>query len=166
MVISAAPAVVAGPANTDEAATRPKKRFAFICRFIKCALEDHCHPFFFCQDVFKIEFCEPVRHHVEKLVFQPEKTTTIPSGQKTHPRRPSLLVPAAVAGVAKKRGVSQAQIALAWMLSKPFVTSPIVGATKPQHLEDAVAALSLKLSPEEIAALEQPYVPHPVDGFA
>jgi aryl-alcohol dehydrogenase-like predicted oxidoreductase len=70
-----------------------------------------------------------------------------------------------VGEVAKKRGVSQAQIALAWMLSKPFVTSPIVGATKPQHLEDAVAALSLKLVPEEIAMLEQPYIPHAVVGF-
>jgi aryl-alcohol dehydrogenase-like predicted oxidoreductase len=70
-----------------------------------------------------------------------------------------------VGELARKRGVSQAQIALAWMLSKPFVTSPIVGATKPRHLEDAVAALSLKLTPEEIAALEQPYIPHPVVGF-
>ena len=71
-----------------------------------------------------------------------------------------------VEDVAKKRGVPQAQVALAWMLQKPFITSPIIGATKPQHLEDAVAALSLKLTPEEIAALEQPYVPHAVAGFA
>jgi aryl-alcohol dehydrogenase-like predicted oxidoreductase len=70
-----------------------------------------------------------------------------------------------VGEVAKKRGVSPAQIALAWVLQKPFVTSPIVGATKPQHLEDAVAALSLKLLPEEIAMLEQPYIPHAVVGF-
>jgi len=60
--------------------------------------------------------------------------------------------------------VPQAQVALAWMLSKPFVTSPIIGATKPQHLEDAVAALSLKLTPEEISTLEQPYIPHPIVG--
>jgi aryl-alcohol dehydrogenase-like predicted oxidoreductase len=52
------------------------------------------------------------------------------------------------------------------MLHKPFVTSPIIGATKPQHLEDAVAALSVKLSPEEITQLEEPYVPHPVLGFS
>jgi aryl-alcohol dehydrogenase-like predicted oxidoreductase len=58
-----------------------------------------------------------------------------------------------------------AQVALAWMLSKPFITAPIVGATKPHHLEDAVAAVSLSLSPEEIAGLEEPYVPHPVVGF-
>ncbi len=71
-----------------------------------------------------------------------------------------------VTELAKKRGVPQAQIALAWMLSKPFITAPIVGATKPPHLEDAVEALSLKLSPEEIAALEQPYVPHPIAGHS
>jgi aryl-alcohol dehydrogenase-like predicted oxidoreductase len=68
--------------------------------------------------------------------------------------------------VSEARGVPMAQVALAWMLSKPYVTSPIIGATKPHHLEDAVAALSLALSPEEIAALEEPYVPHPVLGFS
>jgi aryl-alcohol dehydrogenase-like predicted oxidoreductase len=68
--------------------------------------------------------------------------------------------------LAKQRGIPQAQLALAWMLSKPFVSSPIVGATKPGHLEDAIAALDVKLSPDEIAALEAPYVPHPVLGFA
>ena len=59
----------------------------------------------------------------------------------------------------------QAQIALAWVLSKPLITSPIIGATKPGHLEDALAALDVKLSPEEIARLEEPYVPHPTLGF-
>jgi 1-deoxyxylulose-5-phosphate synthase len=68
--------------------------------------------------------------------------------------------------IAKQRGVPQAQIALAWLLNKPEVTAPIVGATKPSHLEDAVAAVSLKLTPEEISALEQPYTPHPVLGFS
>jgi len=71
-----------------------------------------------------------------------------------------------VGEVAKKRGLPQAQIALAWMLQKPFITAPIIGATKPQHLEDAVAALSLKLTTEEIIALEEPYVPHAVVGVA
>jgi aryl-alcohol dehydrogenase-like predicted oxidoreductase len=52
------------------------------------------------------------------------------------------------------------------MLAKPFVTSPIVGATKMKHLEDAAAALSVKLSAEEIASLEEPYIPHPVAGFS
>ena len=68
--------------------------------------------------------------------------------------------------IAKKRGVPQAQIALAWLLNKPEVTAPIVGATKPNHLEDAVAAVSLRLTPEEVAALEEPYAPHPVLGFS
>jgi aryl-alcohol dehydrogenase-like predicted oxidoreductase len=71
-----------------------------------------------------------------------------------------------VAEVAKARGVSRATVALAWMLSKSFVTSPIVGASKPHHLEDAVAALDFKLTPEEITSLEAPYVPHPVLGFS
>jgi len=61
---------------------------------------------------------------------------------------------------AAKRGVPPAQIALAWLLHQPVVTAPIVGASKMHHLDDAVAALSVKLSSEEIAALEQPYVPH------
>ena len=61
--------------------------------------------------------------------------------------------------------MSRAQVALAWVLAKPVITAPIVGATKLQHLEDALAAVSLKLSPEEIASLEEPYVPHAVAGF-
>ncbi len=72
----------------------------------------------------------------------------------------------AVAAVAAERGVSQAQVALAWVLSKPNVTGPIIGVSKPHHLQDALAALSLKLSPEEIAKLEAPYRPHPVVGIS
>jgi len=68
--------------------------------------------------------------------------------------------------IAEKRAVPRAQIALAWLLSKPVVTAPIVGATRPDHLEDAVAATSLKLTADEIAALEEPYTPHPVLGFS
>jgi aryl-alcohol dehydrogenase-like predicted oxidoreductase len=70
-----------------------------------------------------------------------------------------------VGKVAASRGVPYAQVALAWLLSKPVVTAPIVGATKPHHLEDATAALHLKLTDEEIALLEEPYHPHPVQGF-
>lgn len=70
-----------------------------------------------------------------------------------------------VGQLSERRGVPRAQVALAWLLSKPAVTAPIVGATKPNHLSDAVTALSLRLTPEEIAALEEPYVPHPVLGF-
>ncbi len=71
-----------------------------------------------------------------------------------------------VGEVAAERGVSRAQVALAWMLSKPFVSSPIVGATKPHHLTDAVSAIELELSTEEITRLEEPYTPHPIAGFA
>ena len=71
-----------------------------------------------------------------------------------------------VGEVADRRGVPRAQLALAWLFSKPAVTAPIVGATKPHHLQDAVAALDLRLTPEEVASLEEPYIPHPVLGFS
>jgi aryl-alcohol dehydrogenase-like predicted oxidoreductase len=71
-----------------------------------------------------------------------------------------------VGEVASARSVPRAQIALAWLLGRPAVTAPIIGATRPQHLEDAVRALSIKLAPEETARLEEPYVPHPVLGFS
>lgn len=70
-----------------------------------------------------------------------------------------------VGQVATARGIPRAQVALAWMFSKPVVTSPIVGATKPKHLQDAITAMSVKLTLEEIALLEEPYVPHEVTGF-
>lgn len=66
--------------------------------------------------------------------------------------------------VAAERGVPTAQLALAWLLHRPGVTAPIVGATKPEQLEDALAAEELSLSEEEIARLEERYVPHPVAG--
>ena len=69
-----------------------------------------------------------------------------------------------VADVAKERGVPPARVALAWLLHRPGVTAPIVGATKAGHLEDALAAEQLELSEEEVARLEEPYVPHPVLG--
>jgi len=68
--------------------------------------------------------------------------------------------------VAQRRGLPRAQVALAWLLGKPLITAPIVGATQPHHLADAVAALSVRLSAEEIAALEEPYEAHPVLGFS
>jgi aryl-alcohol dehydrogenase-like predicted oxidoreductase len=70
-----------------------------------------------------------------------------------------------LADVAAKRGVSMAQIALAWLLQKDVVTAPIVGTTKTSHIDDAVAALSIRLTPEEIALLQEPYEPHPVIGI-
>ncbi|MBB5714592.1 aryl-alcohol dehydrogenase-like predicted oxidoreductase [Sphingomonas aerophila] len=72
----------------------------------------------------------------------------------------------AVATIARERGVPRAQIALAWVLAKPEVSAPIVGASKAAHLDDAIAALSLILSDDEIRRLEEPYAPHPVIGFS
>ncbi len=71
-----------------------------------------------------------------------------------------------VAEVARGHGVPRAQVALAWVLGKPVVTAPIVGATKMHHLEDAVAAVDLVLSSDDVARLEEPYRPRPVVGFA
>jgi aryl-alcohol dehydrogenase-like predicted oxidoreductase len=71
----------------------------------------------------------------------------------------------AVAAIAKARGVPRAQVALAWVGQKQEVTAPIIGASKPHHLSDAIAAFSLSLTDEEIAALEAPYLPRPIAGF-
>ncbi|ENN87608.1 aldo/keto reductase [Rhizobium freirei PRF 81] len=71
----------------------------------------------------------------------------------------------AVGAVAKARGIPRAQIATAWILQKSAITAPIIGASKPGHITDAVASLEVKLTPEEIDALESPYVPHGVAGF-
>jgi aryl-alcohol dehydrogenase-like predicted oxidoreductase len=71
-----------------------------------------------------------------------------------------------VGELATKHGISRAQIAIAWMLSKPVITSPIIGASKPHHLDDAVNAVNVKLDADDIAALEAPYVPHAIAGFA
>ena len=70
----------------------------------------------------------------------------------------------AVGEIARQRGVPNAQVALAWILSRKGVTAPIVGASKMSHLEDAIAALSLSLSEDEIKALSKPYTPHRVLG--
>src|SRR6476619_6629359 len=70
-----------------------------------------------------------------------------------------------VAEVAAERGIARAQVALAWVLSKPVVSAPIVGVTKDAHLDDAIAAVDLHLTDEEIARLEEPYTPHAVVGF-
>ena len=75
-------------------------------------------------------------------------------------------VVAQVAVIAAARGVTNAQVALAWVAQKPFVTAPIVGASKPQHLSDALAALTLHLDAAEIARLEAPYVPHAIVGHS
>ncbi|KAJ3154592.1 hypothetical protein HDU89_007830 [Geranomyces variabilis] len=72
----------------------------------------------------------------------------------------------AVREVAEKRGVPPAQVALAWVLGKQGVSAPIIGATKPHHIEDAIKALKLKLTEEEITAIESQYLPHAVSGFS
>ena len=71
----------------------------------------------------------------------------------------------AVARIAERRGVSRAQVALAWVSRHPTVAAPIVGATKPEHIDDAVASLSITLSAEEVAELEAPYSPRAISGF-
>jgi aryl-alcohol dehydrogenase-like predicted oxidoreductase len=71
----------------------------------------------------------------------------------------------AVAAIAAARGVSRAQVALAWVSHNPVVTAPIIGARRAQHLEDAIASLDLQLTTDEIEQLEAPYLPHPVAGF-
>jgi len=72
----------------------------------------------------------------------------------------------AVAEVASRRGISQAQVACAWVLQAPGITAPIIGATKPQHLKELIAAVDLSLSAEDVAALEKPYRPHGILGHA
>ena len=84
----------------------------------------------------------------------------------THSAEADRKVVEAVAAVAQERGAPRAQVALAWVLAKPEVSAPIVGASKEAHLDDAVAALALGLSEAEIARLEAPYIPHDVVGFA
>lgn len=71
----------------------------------------------------------------------------------------------AVQKVAEARGISMAQVALAWVLKNPVVTAPIVGATKPHHLADAAAAVEVDLTEDEIRALEEPYTPRQPAGF-
>jgi len=72
----------------------------------------------------------------------------------------------AVAAIAERRGLSRAQVALAWLSRNPVVTAPIIGATKPQHLDDALASLSVELTDEEVAELEAPYEPHEISGIS
>jgi len=81
-------------------------------------------------------------------------------------REDDMAIAQRVSEVAENRGIPMAQVALAWMLSKPFITAPIIGATKMEHLEDAVAALGVKLTAEETQQLEQGYQVHPTLGFA
>jgi 1-deoxyxylulose-5-phosphate synthase len=97
-----------------------------------------------------------------------ERARTDEYGQKLYASTTEAdrLVVERVANVAARRGVARAVVALAWLLKNPTVTAPIVGASKLNHLDDAIAALSFTLSAEEMSELEAPYVPHPVLGFS
>ena len=86
--------------------------------------------------------------------------------KRIYTRDADYAVSARVDEVAKQHGVSNAQIALAWLYSKPIVTAPIIGVTKPGQLEDAIGAMQLKLTDEEIRKLEEVYQPHPVLGYS
>ncbi|HEX9012575.1 MAG TPA: aldo/keto reductase [Anaerolineaceae bacterium] len=101
----------------------------------------------------------------------PEQNETLrarndPLSEKRYGQEENTAVIQRVSQVAEARGVPMAQVALAWMLSKPVVTAPIVGATQAHHLEDAVAALSVHLTPEEIQSLEAAYQPHALLSFS
>jgi aryl-alcohol dehydrogenase (NADP+) len=85
-------------------------------------------------------------------------------GQKLYYQESDFAVLERVTEIARRRGVPAAQVALAWVLHQPGVTAPIIGASKMQHLDDAVQALELKLSEEELRALAEPYRPHPILG--
>ncbi|GAA0265249.1 aldo/keto reductase [Cryptosporangium japonicum] len=104
-----------------------------------------------------------------RLTRDPEVTTarseTDAFGSRLYDLDADRAVIAAVARIAAERGVARAQVALAWMLARPGITAPIIGASKLSHLRDAVAAVDLELTADEIAALEKPYVPHAVVGF-
>lgn len=89
-----------------------------------------------------------------------------PFAEQLYFREEDFTVAERAAEVAKERGVTGSQIALAWMLNKSHITAPIIGATKMDHLEQAIAALDIKLSDDEVKRLEEPYQPHPVLGHS
>jgi aryl-alcohol dehydrogenase-like predicted oxidoreductase len=95
-----------------------------------------------------------------------ERARTDGFAKMLYAREDDFAVADRVSEVAQARGIPNAQVALAWMLSRPVITAPIIGATKMYHLDDAVAALSVKLSSEEIQRLEELYRPHPILGFS
>lgn len=95
-----------------------------------------------------------------------ERAKTDDIAQRMYYQEGDFTIAERVAELAQKRGTKPAQVALAWLLAKSSVTAPIIGASKPGHLEDALAALSVKLTPEEIIFLEEPYKPHPVLGHS
>jgi aryl-alcohol dehydrogenase-like predicted oxidoreductase len=96
---------------------------------------------------------------------QTARSETDDFGRRLYDERSDRAIVERVADVAVERGVPRAQVALAWLLAKPVVTAPIVGVTRETHLDDAVAAVGLHLTDDEVARLEEPYTPHAVVGF-
>ncbi len=94
------------------------------------------------------------------------RAKTDPFADQLYFRDEDFIVAESVDKVAKKHGVTGSQIALAWILSKPYITAPIIGSSKMEHLEQSIAALDIKLSEEEIKQLEEHYRPHPVLGHS
>jgi aryl-alcohol dehydrogenase-like predicted oxidoreductase len=129
--------------------------------------EREMHPLCLDQGVGVIPWSPLARGRLAKL---PEDRTTTRAGSDTYAdsmySEADDAVVQAVADVAKARGLPLAQVALAWMLHKQAVSAPIIGATKPGQIEDAVAAVDVELSDEEVAALEAPYMPHSVLGHS
>ncbi len=129
--------------------------------------EREMHPLCLDQGVGVIPWSPLARGVLAGNRTREDKTTTRARSDTFVDRlyaEPDFAVVDAVGAVAEARGLPRAQIALAWMLHKPAITAPIVGATKPGHISDAVAAVDVELSEDEIEALEKPYVPHPVLG--
>ena len=91
-----------------------------------------------------------------------ERARTDEFAPRLYYREPDHKVVEALSGVAKERGVSNMQVALAWVLKNATITAPIIGTSKAHHLDDALGGLSLKLTDEEIKAVESPYQPKPV----
>jgi len=102
----------------------------------------------------------------EKAVGETLRSKTDAFGKNLYTRPDDRITAERVSQMAAAHGLPNAQIALAWMLSKDVITAPIIGATKLNHLEDAVAAVSVKLSDEEIHSLEESYQPHTIAGFS
>ncbi len=101
----------------------------------------------------------------DEPVSEREKTDEYGKKLYSHTRDADRAVVNRVNEIAGKRGVPPSQVALAWVLQQPVITAPIIGASKLAHLDDAVAALKLGLTPAELKALEEPYIPHAVAGF-
>ena len=94
------------------------------------------------------------------------RAQTDPLVKTRYTQEDNVIIVQRVNELAEGRGLPMAQVALAWMLAKPDITAPIIGATQPHHLEDAIAALSVRLTPDEIQRLEEAYRPHPTIGYS